>query len=65
MVPTLVFTIVLAGILEERFGLPRELFGALMVFTILNTLLPGFVLRTPPPEFDKPQVPFAAGSEAA
>ena len=57
VLPTLVFTIVIAEILEERFGLPPELFGALIVFTIVNTLVPGFVLRMPVPEFDTPEAP--------
>jgi Kef-type K+ transport system membrane component KefB len=57
VVPTLVFTIVLAEILQERFSLAPELFGALMVFTLVNTLIPGFVLRVPPPEFETPEVP--------
>ncbi len=52
VVPTLVFTIVLAEILSERFGLAPELFGALMVFTLVNTLIPGFTLRIPPPDFE-------------
>jgi Kef-type K+ transport system membrane component KefB len=45
ILPTLVFTLVIAEILAERFGLEPELFGALILFTIANTLLPGFVLR--------------------
>ncbi len=44
-------------VLQERFALSDELFGALVVFTLVNTLLPGFLLRTPPPEFDTPEVP--------
>lgn len=55
LVPTLVFTIVLANILEERFSLPRDLFGGLMVFTLVNTLLPGLVLRGALPEYDAPK----------
>jgi Kef-type K+ transport system membrane component KefB len=57
VVPTLVFTIVIAEILQERFALPSDLFGALIVFTIANTLLPGFVLRVPAPAFDAPEAP--------
>ena len=45
--PTLVFTLVLAHILHERFGIPGELFGALILYTILNTLLPSLVLHRP------------------
>jgi Kef-type K+ transport system membrane component KefB len=57
VVPTLVFTIVTAEILEERFQLSPELFGALIVFCLINTVIPGFVLRTPTPEYDRPELP--------
>ncbi len=55
LVPTLVFTFVLADILHERFGLPDHLFGALVIFALVNTALPGFFLRLPPPEFAAPE----------
>ncbi len=69
VIPTLVFTIVIAEILQERFALPDQLFGALVVFTLVNTLVPGFVLHTPAPEFDTPEAPpapsrLAAGGQA-
>jgi len=57
VLPTLVFTMVIAEILLDRFALEPELFGALIVFTLVNTLVPGFVLRLPPPAFDAPEVP--------
>lgn len=57
VIPTLVFTIVVAEILEEQFALRPELFGALMIFTLVNTLIPGFVLQVPTPEFETPEVP--------
>ncbi len=47
LAPTLVFTLVLAQILYVRFEIPGELFGALILYTILNTLLPSLVLRRP------------------
>ncbi len=59
VIPTLVFTIVIAEILQERFGLESHLFGALIIFTLVNTLVPGFVLRTPPPEYETPEAPRA------
>lgn len=59
MVPTLVFTLVIGGILRERYALPDPLYGALVVFTILNTMVPGFVLHAPPPAFESPTVPTA------
>ncbi len=57
LVPTLVFTIVLADILRERFQLADELYGALIVFALLNTALPGLFLRATPPEFAAPEIP--------
>lgn len=57
VLPTLVFTIVLAEILQERFGLSGELYGALIMFSLVNTTIPGFMLRVAPPEFDTPEAP--------
>jgi Kef-type K+ transport system membrane component KefB len=57
MVPTLVFTIVIADILRARFALPGELYGALILFTVINTAIPGFVLHAPPPAFEAPTIP--------
>ena len=47
LAPTLVFTLVLADILHARFAFPATLFGALILYTILNTLLPSLVLGSP------------------
>ena len=47
LAPTLVFTLVLANILHARFGLPDVLFGALILYTVLNTMLPSLVLHQP------------------
>lgn len=57
LVPTLVFTLVLADILKERYALSSHLFGALVVFALVNTALPGFILRASPPEFAEPEAP--------
>jgi Kef-type K+ transport system membrane component KefB len=46
LVPTLVFTLVLAGILRDQYVVPSYLFGGLVVFALVNTLIPGIVLRT-------------------
>jgi Kef-type K+ transport system membrane component KefB len=48
IVPTLVFTLVIAEILRDRFAVPQALFGGLIVYTLANTLLPGFLLRLRP-----------------
>lgn len=47
LAPTLVFTLVLAGILHQRFDLSPVLYGALLLYTALNTLLPSLVLKAP------------------
>ncbi len=57
VIPTLVFSIVIAEILQERFALTPELFGALIVFTLVNTPMAGFILRAPPPEYESPEAP--------
>ncbi|MFT3896945.1 MAG: cation:proton antiporter [Thermomonas sp.] len=47
LAPTLVFTLVLAEILHSRFGLDDALFGGLLLYAVLSTLLPSLVLHTP------------------
>ena len=37
----------LANILHARFGLPDVLFGALILYTVLNTMLPSLILHQP------------------
>jgi hypothetical protein len=34
-----------------------SIFGALIVYTIADTLIPGFALKLPPPEFETPHAP--------
>jgi Kef-type K+ transport system membrane component KefB len=51
MLPTLVFTLVIAGILRDRFDVDPMIFGGLIVYTLANTLVPGFALRTSLPDF--------------
>lgn len=52
LLPTLVFTLVIAEILRERFVLPPWLFGALVFYTVLNTIIPGLLLHAPAAEPD-------------
>jgi len=56
MIPTLVFTLVIAGILRDKFEVSGAIFGGLIIYTLVNTLIPGFVLRIPPPAFDAPHI---------
>jgi Kef-type K+ transport system membrane component KefB len=57
MLPTLVFTLVIAAILRDEFAVSPALFGGLIIYTVVNTLIPGFVLRLPPPDFAAPHAP--------
>ena len=52
MVPTLVFTLVIVGILIERFDMSPTVVGALVFYTIVNTTLPAFVLKGEPADFE-------------
>ncbi|WP_096144908.1 cation:proton antiporter [Stenotrophomonas pictorum] len=45
--PTLIFTLVLAGIMRERFDVSPVLYGALLFYAAVTTLLPSLVFRTP------------------
>jgi Kef-type K+ transport system membrane component KefB len=56
MLPTLVFTLVIVEILRDRFGAPPAIVGALILYTLVTTVLPPLVLRVPPPEFDTPEL---------
>jgi Kef-type K+ transport system membrane component KefB len=57
LLPTLVFTLVLVSILRDRFDAPSYLIGGLVVYTIVNTMIPGIFLRAPTPEFDTFHIP--------
>jgi Kef-type K+ transport system membrane component KefB len=65
LTPTLVFSLVLAEILRDRFAAAPWLVGALLIYTVGNTLLPGLVLRGQAPELDalEPGSHEAAGSD--
>jgi Kef-type K+ transport system membrane component KefB len=52
ILPTLVFSIVIAEILRERFQIASELFGGIIIYALVNTLLPAFVFKLPSPELD-------------
>lgn len=55
LLPTLVFTLVLSDILRTRFGADGTLLGALVVYTVLNTMIPAFALGSRPPAFEDVQ----------
>lgn len=52
LLPTLVFTLVIAAILRDRFSVPAPIFGGLIVYTLINTLIPTFLLRTSAAQMD-------------
>lgn len=52
MLPTLVFTLVIAEILRDTLAVPRPVFGGLIIYTLANTLVPGFALHLPAAEPD-------------
>ncbi len=47
LAPTLIFTLVIASILHENFGISDTLFGGLLVYAGLTTILPSFTLKKP------------------
>jgi Kef-type K+ transport system membrane component KefB len=55
--PTLVFSLVIADILKERFAVPVFVYGAIWIYALINTLIPGIVLKIPPPDFESPHLP--------
>jgi hypothetical protein len=54
LTPTLVFTLVLADMLRTEFGVSDYIIGGLVLYAVVNTSLPAFLLRTRPPEFERP-----------
>ncbi len=57
LTPTLVFTLVIAELLRERFDAGPVLFGGLVIYAVANTILPTVLLRMPPPLYDQPELP--------
>lgn len=52
LVPTLVFTLVLSELLRDRYYAPDFLVGALVVYAVVNTTLPSYLLGAPTPTFE-------------
>ncbi|HET9453009.1 MAG TPA: hypothetical protein VFO66_01895, partial [Gemmatimonadaceae bacterium] len=46
------FTLVLSELLRDRFFAPDFLVGALVVYTVINTTLPSFLLGAATPAFE-------------
>lgn len=45
LLPTLIFTLVLAQLLHEPFHIPDALYGGLLVYAFVNMLLPSLLPR--------------------
>jgi Kef-type K+ transport system membrane component KefB len=56
LLPTLVFSLVCVELLRERFIVPEFLLGGVVIYTILTTMLPGFVLKVQAPSFEEPHL---------
>ncbi|MCB0271800.1 MAG: cation:proton antiporter [Bdellovibrionales bacterium] len=56
MTPTLVFTLVIANILRDRFAIDPAIFGGLILYAIFNTMIPSFLFHDPTPEYESHQL---------
>jgi Kef-type K+ transport system membrane component KefB len=52
MLPTTVFTLVIVEILRDTFEVSPYVRGALVIYAIVNTMVPSLFLRKPMPEFE-------------
>lgn len=57
LLPTLVFGLVIAGILRDRFNASPPLFGGVILYTLATTLIPAFVFKREIPEYAAPRAP--------
>lgn len=57
MLPTLVFGLVIAEILRDRFAAPPVLFGGIILYTLLVTVVPAIVYKAKVPDFAEPHAP--------
>jgi len=51
MLPTLIFSLVLAQILREQFAISNAIYGGLIVYALASSLILSFILRTAQPDF--------------
>jgi len=66
LAPTLVFTLVLSSILRDEFQAPEYLVGGLIVYAVLNTLLPSLLFKSlPVSDYGTPSLPQWEESETA
>jgi Kef-type K+ transport system membrane component KefB len=64
LMPTLIFTLIIAGMLHEAFHIGDELFGGLLIYAAISTILPSFVLpRLTTASLDHPDMQVAQMTE--
>jgi Kef-type K+ transport system membrane component KefB len=51
MVPTLIFSLVLAQLLREQFAVSSTIYGGLIIYALVNSLIVSFSFRTVQPDF--------------
>lgn len=52
VLPTTVFTLVIVDILRDQFQAPPYLLGALVIYAVVTTVVPGVFFRAPTPEYE-------------
>ena len=51
LLPTLIFGLVIAAILREKFGVGDEIISGLIIYTVVSSLIPSFMFKKAPPIF--------------
>jgi len=62
LTPTLIFTLVIARILEDTFEIDAALYGGLLVYAAVSTILPSFILPKLTQPSSSPTQPLAIAS---
>ena len=57
LLPTLVFGLVLAEILRDRFAVPPAIFGGVILYTLATTILPALFFRRALADYAEPHAP--------
>ncbi|MCC6747474.1 MAG: cation:proton antiporter [Deltaproteobacteria bacterium] len=63
MLPTLVFTLVIAQVLRDRFEVSSDVFAGLILYALVNTVIPSLFFRSQTPEFETPEAPLLTEDE--
>ena len=50
LMPTLIFGLVIASILREKFGVPIDIVNGLIIYTVLSSIIPSALLKAAPAE---------------